>query len=479
MPTVAEHNRNIHFAGASFPNRRNATQQKLGFGVWEAKSWNLEGWERDAWYFYDVVPEFRTGVSAIADRASRAKIGVFYKENDRLVDVTKDTPCITNIFGIDNNQSNLLKSLAVCLTVGGNAWIVGQKVNGIEKWIAVPDTELTWNGGLFLVRGERLDNSRTYKIWQPHPRWYATSDSNARAVLGYLSQLLRINKYFASQMDSRLIGNGILAIPNEMAVINPIDSEQGKDNLAQEIWNKSSETTDEPESPVSQVPIILQAEAEAIDKIKHITLSTPFDENALELKKSLVNSLALGMNIPPEVIIGSSASNRWTNWQIDETIIKVHIEPMLNLICTSLKEAILDHALRKANFSNEEIAKFVIKADTKALQVGPDRSQASLELYDRGLVSKKTVLEANGFEANAAQTEDEHKQWFTEKVAMGQTTPDLVKDALDTLGITLDEVNSIISSRDSANTTHEARPNRSLKKHPQKHIPTKEKPTND
>ena len=185
------------------------------------------------------------------------------------------------------------------------------------------------------------------------------------------------------------------------------------------------------------VPILLQANGEYLDKVRHLTFSTPLDEQAIELRKEAIRRLALGMDMPPEVLTGTGEVNHWGAWQIEDASIKAHTEPLLQIIVSSLTEGYLWPYLEATGMDAEEVRQYGFAADTALMRLRPDRSKEALELYDRGVLSDVSLLTENGFQPNDAMDDKQRRDFFTRKVAGGQTTPELVAAALALLGVAL------------------------------------------
>jgi len=125
--------------------------------------------------------------------------------------------------------------------------------------------------------------------------------------------------------------------------------------------------------------------------------------------------------------------------------------------------------------SSEEAAEFAIQADTSMLRMRPNRSREAIELWDRGELSGASMLRENGFDPKAdAMKGGERRSWLARKVAQGSTTPELVAEALRLLGVdvnpqTPEEVE--IPTEDESEEPSEARPVRSLLRHPERGTP--------
>jgi hypothetical protein len=209
------------------------------------------------------------------------------------------------------------------------------------------------------------------------------------------------------------------------------------------------------------------APAEAINAMKHMTFWTPLDEQALNMRKDAIHQFALGMDLPPEMVLGmsnnegtgggnSNGVSHWGAWMIEEQAIKLHVEPMLDRLCAALTGYYIRPLTNNAND--------VVKADTAALRLRPDRSKEAMELANAGQLSWKIALEENGFDPKDAPTDEELQLWLLMKVASGSSTPEMVQAALAELGVVLDVPDPETSGPGPAPT--ETPPPPSLEDHP-------------
>src|SRR5690606_40204440 len=93
------------------------------------------------------------------------------------------------------------------------------------------------------------------------------------------------------------------------------------------------------------LPVILQGQQEALQAVRHLSLQTPFDERVDGLRTSAVRRIAIGLDIPPEVLSGMSDLNHWTAWQVEASGQRGNIEPTLNFLCRELTVKFLQPAL--------------------------------------------------------------------------------------------------------------------------------------
>lgn len=441
-------------------------------------------WYTQAWNFYDSIGEFRYACNWVGNVLSRVTLGVH--QNGKETTNAEAVSALEALFGGKDGQREMLRQLGIHFTVAGDSYIIGEDMGDApDKWRVVSSTRLKPVGPKddptgWKLGDKELDDPLVIRLWRPHPENDDKADSPTRAVLGILAELEGYGKDARSQLSSRLARAGILALPDGMTFgsvrsANPEGDEadalasatnSNVDAFLIELMETIMEAISDPDSPAAQTPILLQAPGEFLDKIKHITFWTPFDEATAGLRDSAIRRLALGMDMPPEVLTGSGELNHWNAWQIEEASIKAHTEPLLQIITSSLNESYLWPLLEEAGMDTNEARQYTIYADTSKVRLRPNRSREAQELYEKGELNAKTMLIENGFDPETdGMDETQRRDWLTKKVASGSTTPELVAYALQLLGVNIPT--SMIQVQEST----QAPSSPSLREHPDRPIP--------
>lgn len=449
---------------------------------------NAEAWHSEAWGFYHTIGEFRFGCDWKGSMLSKAILFAQVRKPDgsyTRITTGKAAEYMDLLFGDDDGRAEMLRQMGVHLSVTGDLWIVGyenpDKYGEPEVWQVVASTRLSRPSSdrpedHYRINGVEIpvdqDKVLCIRIWIPDPEDAEKSISPARAVLSILGEIARLTDHVAAQVDSRLAGAGILLMPSEMTIAGPPTTEgsqQTTANSADELMKKITQAMQtairDRSNPSALVPIVITAPAEVIDKIKHVTFWSELSEQAMELRKEAIGRLALGMDIPPEVLQGVAESNHWSAWQADESAIKAHTEPLLKLITTGLTQKYL-RPLLDGEEGFDELRSYNIGVDTSEMRIRPNRSKEALELYNLGELSGTALRRETGFDEADAPTKDELAEWFKRKVASGSTTPELVQAALEELGVHLN-----VKVEEPAT---EGRPAPSLEDHPTRDIPDRE-----
>lgn len=439
-------------------------------------------WQRKAWEHYDAVGEFRFGIGWVANGMSRVNLtaaGVPTSVGDE--PVALQTPSadadptageaiadesivtLTNverraieltlmIGGGTDGQGLLLGAFGRILSVSGLAWLV------VEPKLDDPtdDVYRTWNvytqsavkveevQGATTVKirtgggqGSSGDNWRNahanalvVKCWRPHPDKPWEPDSQVRGVLNVLDQIDLLTAHVTATGRSRLAGAGVFPIPSEATFPDPPPPAEGEeaqepfDYFVEQFIEAMITPIQDRDNASAVVPLVLQVPGEMISYMKDgaITFSTPFDDKVESLLTQAVRRLALGLDMPPEVLLGLAGVNHWTAWQVEDTAVTLHIEPNAETVCQALTEGFLRPALLGEGFTPEEVASVMVWYDTSTLTTPPDKSGNAQAAYDRMQISGSTLRRESGFSDDDAPDEVEFRQRVLLDAAKGAPT---------------------------------------------------------
>lgn len=447
------------------------------------------GWQDRAWEFYDTIGEYRYACDWVGNILSKATL-YLTKDGQRVATGTEGTDYLYSLFGGPDSQGQMLREIGIHLTVAGETYIVGLTTSDVEGWLVVAATEMTARGGKYYASGKEItsDSGKPFlmRLWRPHPRKRKEANSPSRAILAILAELDALTKRIFAEIDSRLAGAGVFFVPSEMTMPTTATAEiDGTVSPTQSLADRFQSDLQEAmmtaltdrEDASAMVPIVVTAPGEHIGNAKHITFWSPLDEKSIELRTEAIRRLALGLDMPPEVLTGVADVNHWTAWSVEEGAIKAHAEPLLALVCDSLTEGYLVPLLVQDGMDPDEANTYAIAADTSLMRLRPNRSKEAFELYDRLQLGGSALRRETGFDDNDAPSPRELRELFVRKVAQGSTTPELVAAALHALGVPINEVATAPLAQE--------RPTPSLRDHPEQGPPERleqsvnEKPPGD
>lgn len=357
-------------------------------------------WQDEAWAFYHDSGPLRFAATWIANLVSRARLQAARVapgggEPEPLIDGPAAEAMDALAGGLDG-QTAMLKSLGIHLTVPGIAYLVGTDPGDGATWNVYSSKVLRLKSSATpsrpavyeLLTAERTswrvlpDDTLVIKVWRPDELVYYEPDSPSRAALPALRELRRIGQYVDAVLTSRIASAGILTIPAEASY----PTSQGKSNpdgrhpFVTEVMEVMMTAVKNPGTAAQLVPIPIELPAELADALRHLDLSTTLSEHVLEMRDSALRQAAVALDVPAEILTGMGEMSHWGAWQIEESAVKIHGEPLVELITGALTQGYLHPVLEAQGHDTEGI---IAWADTANMKTRPDRSRNALELYDR------------------------------------------------------------------------------------------------
>jgi hypothetical protein len=349
----------------------------------------------------------------------------------------------------------MLLSFGIHLSVTGVAWVIAEPSlddptsDRFDSWLVLSTEEIreARDGGIEIRVSERRwrnlhPNAIVMRVWRKHPRRSWEPDAPVRGVLAVLREIDLLNRHIHATATSRLAGAGILAIPSEAVFppgqgpqsSQPVDPDDQnttapEDGFVDTLIDAMTTPLLDRSSAAAVVPLVVKVPGELVDKLKHITFSTPFDDRVQSLLDQAIKRLALGLDIPPEILTGTSGMNHWGAWQVAEEAITLHIEPLSETVVHALTVGFLDAALTAEGYDPGEA---MIWYDTADLRTKPDKTKSALEAYDRNELSADAMLREMGFSPEDAPSEEEKRRSVLLSVA--KTSADLAPQLLAELG---------------------------------------------
>jgi hypothetical protein len=435
-------------------------------------------WQGQAWDYYDRIGELRFVSNWVGNVMSRARL-VVAKDIDGVLVVQNDGPAVealASYFGGWQGQSQMLQQTGVHLTIPGEMYHV---VINETEWHCLAHDKVKGSGKQ--LHADLGDGARTLigtkdmaiRVWTPHPKEPLYADSPVRSNLGTLAEIATLNAHVQAQLESRLAGAGILMLPSEMTFPPPKEADPAStqaDQFMAVLAEAMMTPIKDRDSASAIVPIVVTAPGEFLAAARHLTFWSELDDKTIEMRDNAVKRLALGLDTPPEVLLGMADSNHWNAWLVDEAAVKSHLEPRLAVVAHAVTTAYLRPALKGIVSDAED---YYVVADTSEIRLRPNRSKEAVELYDRGELGATAVLRETGFKPEDAMKPEERREWLLRKIATGSTSPEQTQAALRILGADL----GIPTPSESENTeiTPVLETRRSLKGHPVQQIPDRQR----
>lgn len=436
--------------------------------VGEHKVGSVQPWMEQAWQFYDTIGELRFGTNWYSNALSRINIVAAAPpsrqgDEPQVIDLQDEmrsgedwyTPgqkraveLIEFIAGGVHGQGQMMGAFGLYLSLVGLSYLLAEPsmedptADSYETWNVLCNEELRVQRG-----SQRLEvrssagewrpvhpNALVVKVWTQHPRYPWLPDAPVKGVLGILRTISLLQAHIDASAESRLSGAGLLLWPDEASMPNTLpgignDPESQEEDLTEALIRVSSVAIQNPSSPAARIPVIASMPGEWIDKAKHLRFDTAFDDRVESLLDKSIRRLALGLDMPPEILTGVGGMNHWSAWQVEETALTLHIEPLAETVCHALTVGYLRQALEQEGFDPDEA---IVWYDSSDLRTRPDRSTLAREAWDRMTISTSALLREQGLSEDDLIDAEEKRERTLLSVATA--VPDLAPEILQILG---------------------------------------------
>lgn len=397
-----------------------------------------QGWQSRSFTYYDLIGEvwYAAQFYARALQALELYVAAVDPDTGELEKVEDEATqdYVTRIQDPGGGRANLLGSYGRLMFLAGECYLVVTEDTdtGDEVWEMLSTDELRPTGENMFTRykapslnAEQLTEVEedtwepvdgrcvAYRIWKRHPRYSALADAPMKGILDLCEELLLLTKAVRARALSRAAGAGILLIPDEISLPAADDvgeEDPDEDPFLVDLEEHLQAPLNDAGSASAVVPLIVRASAEYLDKVRHLSLADPtkfYPETGL--RAECIHRMALGLDMPPEVLLGTADANHWTSWQIDEQTWKANLQPVAQNLVGDLTSAYLRPAMRADGIANWR--DYVIAYDASAIINHPDRGTDAKDLHDRGALSAESLREATGFDENDAPDEFEWLRW--------------------------------------------------------------------
>lgn len=243
------------------------------------------------------------------------------------------------------------------------------------------------------------DNVKVYRWWRRHPAYSQMADAPMRSVLSECEEIVRSTHSINARLISRLSGPGIFAIPTSWSMKPPAQV-VGEENPAEDPFQQRLTTAmitaiGKPGSAESVAPIVVRVPDGTTAEAKLYKIWEPSEViRELELREKALQRFAVGVDMPPEKVMGLSTSGtqHWNAWMVDEDAWG-HIDPVAQALSDNLASSYLRPAARDAGFGDWQ--NVCVGYDPAAVLSNPDGFADALKLYEARAVGKD-YLRAQG-----------------------------------------------------------------------------------
>lgn len=416
-------------------------------------------WQRRSFMYYDALGEIKY---AAAFYARLSKLELYVGEwtvdanGERSLQPTKNERARAALDRIrdpggSGSRSGLLGSYGRIKFLAGEGYLFFTKDDdGIEKWEFLSTSEIRLNplgtdGGRASYQRVRAPSlapeeyrdpgedewddvqaqeAIAYRFWRRHPQYSEWPDSPMKGVLDVCEELLIADREVRANSLSRLAGNGILFLDDRISELppQPLEGADPDDDVASDPWlddltaamlePMQDEGAAERVVPlVTRVTVPLEPGLKLQDCIHHLRLVDASQLDAARGKRlEAIQRIALGLEMPAEVLTGLSNANHWTAWEISDDAWE-HLEPFAQELVDDLTSGYLLPTLKADGLPDWD--NFSVMYDEARLRTEPEKSKDAKDLHKEGVLSDEALRTATGFTEDDAPSEEERRVWLS------------------------------------------------------------------
>ena len=279
-----------------------------------------------------------------------------------------------------------------------------------------------------------------YRIWNRDPEYSMLADSPVRAVLPLYRQLSLLEAAVTARAKSRIANSGILIVADELtfgSVEGKNDDDPNEDAFAKNLHKAIVTPIKQPDSAGAVAPVVLRAPADMIREksvMELIKIHDPLETYPeQQIREEIRERIAVGLDMPPEILKGLATANHWSAWQIDDQAYNVHIKPVLIRLCDDLTTSFLRPlAKQESKMADYEGGELVVWFDPADLINHPDRATDAKDAFGLGLLKGDALLEVLGFDPDTQRMMGTELAWWERvngKGAAGEPGLDAGEDA--------------------------------------------------
>ncbi len=384
-----------------------------------------EPWQLRALSYYDVIGEIRFASQFYAKLLSKVR---YYPArqlpDDRKEPITEGAPVeiLHKIQDPGGGRSRLQYDYGRMMFVTGEGVLFGDRLDSEEerwRFLWKDEVKRRDDGMWERVRYDKQSFSPpqvgvAYRFWTPHPRHSDLADSPLHSVMDIAEELIILTAAVRATAVSRMT-NGITLIPTELSP-NDYGSSGDDDYLGDEdpetnvfmsdFIEHASAQIENPGTAEAAMSFALEGAYEYIDRVRWMATHDPqTDYMEKALREECIKRLALGMDFPPEFLLGMTDANHWTARQVVYDMWRSYGTPVAERFADDLADVYLRPALRDEGYS--DWTNVVIDYDDSQVVIPPDRTEDADKAIDRIAIGFEGYRVMKGIPEDFAPTDDE------------------------------------------------------------------------
>lgn len=410
-----------------------------------------QAWQQLALAYYDAIPEIHYCGNFYARSMQNVRFFVGERDADGEIKPSKDEKAIELLNRVQDpggGRRQMTSRYGQLAFITGESLLMWSEETDEEEeiWEIVSPDELRPDGadGYVRFRAPALGGTNVratadsvwepvpgtsivYRMWTPHPRYSWLADAPMRGVLDICKELLTLTQAVNAMAISHAARAGILLVPDELDFVSLLvgEDEDPNVNVFQKTLTKAlTAAVADPSAPEALSPLVVTGKAEFLhpDVFRKLALHDEREKYPEEnLRAECIRRIALGVDMPPEELLGKADVNHWTSWEISEDAWR-HVEPIAWGFADSLASSYLRRTARKEGIKNWQ--RLCIGVDESGAVVKPDRGASASEVAKQGGIKLEALRGAHDFTDGDKMDNEEYQTWL----AVQLNDPDLLPD---------------------------------------------------
>lgn len=250
---------------------------------------------------------------------------------------------------------------------------------------------------------------RIYRLWRNHPEFSDEPDSPMQGVLDDCRELALAGRRVRSQLRSHLL-NRILAVPSELVFAGQDDDEDEGDSQSSPFMRHLERlltlVIDQEDSVQSVAPAIVHGDADDLkpDAFRLITLTEDDFATLGPVRKEAIERIAVGLDMPPEILLGLGKSNHWNAFEVDDQVWESHGRPVVEDFADELADIFIGPLLA----AMDNPPQIIVAADVSEIVNHPNRGRDAKDAHDRLAISDAKLRDVLGFDEGDAPDQAEY-----------------------------------------------------------------------
>lgn len=378
-------------------------------------------WQGEAWEHYNSVPEIWFAMNYIANAMRRIRLYPAIQPDPMQPPIPAEGAIAERAFmelerlrDADGSHGTIVHDAAFQLSIPGEGYFSiyddpeahdGESVRifSTTELIRRPDGKWWLMDDMGTPEELPDKDPLVARFWRQHPQYSKRADSPMRALGALLRELLLLDQLYRSNARSR-VSAGILLVPNEVNFKSEqrpgMDGGHGqgpkRDPFVDAVMNALTYPVSDEESAGNVAPGVIKVDSKFIESFRHLTFGREFDDATAKRYEKVLARVAVGLDIPAQIVSGVEGLNHWSAWLVDEDAFDSHLAPLTQVICSVLTEIFLRPAL------GEEGKDVMVWFDPSALIGHPNKASAAKDAFDRGVISAEAYRRYVGYSEDDA-----------------------------------------------------------------------------